>query len=361
MLAAEISTESLDTANLQPMIETACASSHAAGVTERPGSCWPTPATGRTTRSKRSSARASRRSSRPTPTAAKNRGPGRRGGLYDFARRVLATDWGKQLYLRRQGIVEPVFGQIKTNRGADRFLRRGRSAVRSEWRLLTATHNLLKLTPQHRRGNRLTAAATPLHRPNRRANPPPPARRDPLRDGHHGKRERTWRAAGSSCAGRMQQPRLRRRWHETGALTDVTRRHGRSWLRPASGGSTAACAASGLGSPELRSRWTRLSSSARSRVCRPENRAQRVAVAPSSAAFACTTWRSTLAGKKRTTFAKLNREQKVREKRQERSLRKEQRRCEGDAGGEMQQQVEDLSHLDVAVVQGVEPDVTVKR
>ena len=81
----------------------------------------------------------------------------------------------------------------------------------------------------------------------------------------------------------------------------------------------------------------------------------------SSAAFACTTWRSTLAGKKRTTFAKLNREQKVREKRQERSLRKEQRRCEGDAGGEMQQQVEDLSHLDVAVVQGVEPDVTVKR
>jgi hypothetical protein len=71
--------------------------------------------------------------------------PGRRGGLYDFARRVLATEWGAELYLRRQGSVEPVFGQIKANRGADRFLRRGRSAVRSEWRLLTATHNLLKL------------------------------------------------------------------------------------------------------------------------------------------------------------------------------------------------------------------------
>jgi hypothetical protein len=39
----------------------------------------------------------------------------------------------------------PVFGQIKANRGADRFLRRSRSAVRSEWRLLAATHNLLKL------------------------------------------------------------------------------------------------------------------------------------------------------------------------------------------------------------------------
>jgi hypothetical protein len=62
---------------------------------------------------------------------------------------VLATDWGKQLYLKRPGSVEPVFGQIKANRGADRFHYRGRSAVRSEWRLLAATHNLLKL---HRHG-----------------------------------------------------------------------------------------------------------------------------------------------------------------------------------------------------------------
>ena len=60
---------------------------------------------------------------------------------------MLATDFGKELYLQRQGTVEPVFGQIKSNRGADRFLRRGRAAVRSEWRLLTATHNLRKLHP----------------------------------------------------------------------------------------------------------------------------------------------------------------------------------------------------------------------
>jgi DDE family transposase len=75
--------------------------------------------------------------------------PGRRGGLYDFTRRVLATDWGKELYLKRQGTVEPVFGQIKANRGANRFLRRGRAAVRSEWRLLTATHNLRRLHQHH--------------------------------------------------------------------------------------------------------------------------------------------------------------------------------------------------------------------
>jgi len=68
-----------------------------------------------------------------------------------------------------------------------------------------------------------------------------------------------------------------------------------------------------------------------------------------------------LGGKKKTTFAKLNREAKVREKRQARSIRKEQRQREADAGGEMQHQVEDLSHLDVPFVEGVEADVTVKR
>jgi Transposase DDE domain len=58
---------------------------------------------------------------------------------------VLATDWGAELYRKRQGTVEPVFGQIKSNRGANRFLGRGRSAVRSERRLPAATHNLRKL------------------------------------------------------------------------------------------------------------------------------------------------------------------------------------------------------------------------
>jgi hypothetical protein len=38
-----------------------------------------------------------------------------------------------------------VFGQIKYNRHIQQFMRRGRSAALSEWRLVTATHNLLKL------------------------------------------------------------------------------------------------------------------------------------------------------------------------------------------------------------------------
>ena len=50
-----------------------------------------------------------------------------------------------ELYSKRQCMVEPVFAQIKTNRRIDRLKRRGRVAARSEWRLIAATHNLLKL------------------------------------------------------------------------------------------------------------------------------------------------------------------------------------------------------------------------
>ena len=45
--------------------------------------------------------------------------------------------------------VEPVFAHTKFNRRIDRFQRRGRSACRSEWRLIAATHNLLKLHKHH--------------------------------------------------------------------------------------------------------------------------------------------------------------------------------------------------------------------
>jgi transposase len=81
------------------------------------------------------------------PDAKKRDGarPGWDGGLYAFMRRVLATDAGGELYAKRQTMIEPVFADTKFNRRIDRFLRRGRSAARSEWRLANAAHNLLKL------------------------------------------------------------------------------------------------------------------------------------------------------------------------------------------------------------------------
>ena len=48
-------------------------------------------------------------------------------------------------YAKRKITVEPVFGQIKHNRGYRRFTRRGLAAVDSEWKLICATANLLKI------------------------------------------------------------------------------------------------------------------------------------------------------------------------------------------------------------------------
>ena len=57
----------------------------------------------------------------------------------------------------------------------------------------------------------------------------------------------------------------------------------------------------------------------------------------------------------------MSREAKVREKRQKTMQRKEQRQLDRDAGVAVGHEVEDLSHLDVEFVQGVEPEVSVKR
>lgn len=78
----------------------------------------------------------------PDAKSRKGTRPGWDGGLYAFMRRVLVPERGGELYGQRQTIIEPVFANTKFNRGIDRFQRRGRAACRSEWRLMTATHNL---------------------------------------------------------------------------------------------------------------------------------------------------------------------------------------------------------------------------
>jgi hypothetical protein len=81
--------------------------------------------------------------------------PGWDHGLSAFMRRVLSSERGGELYRKRQALAEPVFAQMKFNRGLGRLRRRGRSAARCEWRLITATHNLLKL---HQHETALAAA-----------------------------------------------------------------------------------------------------------------------------------------------------------------------------------------------------------
>jgi transposase len=60
-------------------------------------------------------------------------------------RHKLRTEAGRAVYKMRKAIVEPVFGQIKEQRSFRRFSLRGKQNVSSEWRLVCAVSNLLKL------------------------------------------------------------------------------------------------------------------------------------------------------------------------------------------------------------------------
>lgn len=66
----------------------------------------------------------------------------------------LKTETGKALYKMRKAIVEPVFGQIKAARGIRAFLLRGMEKASAEWKLVCATHNLLKLFRASRAGRK---------------------------------------------------------------------------------------------------------------------------------------------------------------------------------------------------------------
>lgn len=66
-------------------------------------------------------------------------------------RELLASESGRAAYGLRKAVVEPVFGQIKEVRGIRRFRLRGLERASGEWKLICATHNLLKLF-RHRRG-----------------------------------------------------------------------------------------------------------------------------------------------------------------------------------------------------------------
>jgi DDE family transposase len=51
----------------------------------------------------------------------------------------------QRTYKKRAASIEPIFGQIKHNRKIRSVSRRGISAADSEWKLVTATHNVMKL------------------------------------------------------------------------------------------------------------------------------------------------------------------------------------------------------------------------
>jgi DDE family transposase len=149
VVAAEINTDSPDFGHLEPMVTAAERELTAAGVREKPRAVVADAGYWHHDQMDELAGRGI--TVLVPPDAGKRKGvrPGWDGGRYAFMRKVLSTDRGKQLYGKRQTTIEPVFAHTKFNRRLDRFLRRGIAACRSEWRLITATHNLLKLHSHH--------------------------------------------------------------------------------------------------------------------------------------------------------------------------------------------------------------------
>ena len=145
VLAAEVLSIAPDFGQLEPMLDAAQRELDAAGVRERPGVLLADAGYWHQQQMERIIDRGIAVLIPPDASKRKGARRGWHGGYYAFMRRVLAGDHGGALYRRRQPMIEPVFGHTKFNRGMNRFRRRGRAAVRTAWRLITATHNLLKL------------------------------------------------------------------------------------------------------------------------------------------------------------------------------------------------------------------------
>jgi len=60
-------------------------------------------------------------------------------------RAKLRTQAGRNIYRRRQAVVEPVFGILKEQRGMRKFRRRGLAAVTTEWMLAAIAYNLTRM------------------------------------------------------------------------------------------------------------------------------------------------------------------------------------------------------------------------
>lgn len=78
------------------------------------------------------------------PNAPRGRTP---AGLSDKKRmqRKLQTAQGRATYAKRKVSVEPVFGQVKQERGFRAFLMRGLGLVAKEWAMICTAHNIVKL------------------------------------------------------------------------------------------------------------------------------------------------------------------------------------------------------------------------
>jgi transposase len=146
VLAAEITNNSTDFSQLDPMVTSTLQELERVGVSELPEAIAAD--AGYWNEQHMDEVTANKHIPVLIPPDKGSRGTPRRGwtgGRYAWMRNVLATEHGRRLYRKRSQTVEPLFGNTKHNNGVYRFHRRGRTKVRTEWRLLMMTHNLTKL------------------------------------------------------------------------------------------------------------------------------------------------------------------------------------------------------------------------
>jgi len=75
----------------------------------------------------------------------RGRAPGTKANYSDLMKQAIDSERGRTLYGRRFATVEPVFGNIRHNKGLDRFTLRGQKKVDTQWKLFCLVHNIEKL------------------------------------------------------------------------------------------------------------------------------------------------------------------------------------------------------------------------
>lgn len=65
--------------------------------------------------------------------------------LLDNMRKKIDSAIGRYIYSKRMKIIEPIFANIRWNKGLDRFSLRGRAKVNIQWKLYAIVHNIGKI------------------------------------------------------------------------------------------------------------------------------------------------------------------------------------------------------------------------
>lgn len=152
IVAAEVTQDANDLQQLAPMLDATNATLEAAGIDERPGAVaadagyWrienvngSIPDAPELFISVAKHGRRGKDNRDGQPSASKS------DPFIAEMKEKLKSDRGRDVMRMRRITIGPVFGQIKHGRGARRFSRRGLASAQTEWKLLCAAHNLMKL------------------------------------------------------------------------------------------------------------------------------------------------------------------------------------------------------------------------